>query len=118
MGNHQGHTNHDEAWHLHPILDPGNAGAISAKNSGVCNLQTLAAETRTLASPTMAGIELMLCMLTDNGDCVVTAADEINIATNTIMTFANVRETIVLRSVRTTAGFSWSVGHNDSVALS
>src|ERR1041385_1100637 len=69
------------------VLDPGDAGAIPVSQSGICNLTSAGAETRTLAVPGFAGQRLTLCMDTDGGDIVVTAAQAFNQAGNTTITF-------------------------------
>lgn len=101
------------------IADPGNAGAIPVTGSGVCPLVTGGAETRTVADPTRVGLRLTLFFLTDGGDCVVTFASPINVAGNTIGTFADATDYLDLFSVRDgAASFAWKVGANDGVALS
>ena len=102
------------------IPDPGNAGAISViKGSGIVALVTAGAETRTLAAPSNVGQELTLNMVTDGGDCVVTCASGINAANNTVMTFAEIGDTIWLKAMEKGAGtFRWRVMGNDGVALS
>lgn len=116
MHNHFYH--HDEAFQLDPILDPGSAGAIPANRSGICNLVTGGAETRTLANPTAQGVELTLTMLTDGGDCVITTAAGHNTSNQTTLTFNAVLDTAVLRSVKTTAGYQWRTVGLDGAASS
>lgn len=100
------------------IADPGDGEAIPVTGSGTVDLVTAGAETRTLADPTFQGQELVLNMLTDGGDCVVTAASPINQAGNDTLTFAAVRDCIHLRAINTASGLEWTVVGNDGVALS
>jgi hypothetical protein len=103
---------------LSAVADPGNAGAIPVTGSGRVPLVTAAAETRTLAVPASAGLKLVLQMKTDGGDCVVTSAQTINAAGNTIMTFGDAGDVIVLESIELGGALRWRVTGNDGVALS
>jgi len=101
------------------IADPGASGAIPVDRSGIIPLVTTAAQTRTIATPAKEGIDLTLHLLTDGGDCVITAASAINEAGNTIMTFDNAGEVIKLLSIHAPSGaFMWRVMANDGVGLS
>jgi len=101
------------------IDDPGASGAIPVDQSGIVPLVTTAAQTRTIAAPRKAGIEIVMHFLTDGGDCVITAASAINEAGNTIMTFDNAGEVIKLLSIHAPSGaFMWRVMANDGVGLS
>ncbi len=102
------------------ILDGGNASAIAspAIQGGVVALVTAGAETRTLANPERAGLVITLCLQTDGGDCVVTAASAINQAGNTVMTLADAGDEITLKSIRSGSSFVYRVVSNDGVALS
>ena len=104
----------------HVRLDPGNGGALKTQQfgSGLYQLQTAAAETRVLNAPLRSGIELSIVLAFDGGNCVVTSAVAINTAGNTIMTFADARAMVVLRSIESNGVFYWSVISNDAVALS
>lgn len=102
-----------------PIFaDPGNAGAIDVRYSGMTELVSAGAETRTLAAPKYPGQQCFLHMDTDGGDIVITAASAINAAGNTIMTFADVRDNITLRGVTVGGALRWEVIANNGVALS
>lgn len=98
MTAHRHFTDRDEAFRLDLIKDPGDAGAIPILKSGLCQLVTGGAETRTLADPVQPGVEIQISFMTDNGNCVVTAASGINASDNTTITFDAVGDTIVLRS--------------------
>jgi len=104
---------------LESYTDPGDAAAIAPTGNLYVDLVTAGAETRTLSDPTAVGQNVTLSMKTDGGNCVVTAATQINQATNTVMTFADVGDTISLVSISDGASnFKWSVVGNDGVALS
>lgn len=66
--------------------DPGNGKTIYPnKDLQICEMvSTGADETRTLANPTKPGIRFVLRMLTDGGDIVVTAANGLNTALETM----------------------------------
>ncbi len=110
-------TLHD-AEHLLP--DPGVGGRIVVnKDLQICELVTAAAEARTLADPTKAGIRFTLRMKTDGGDATVTAANGLNVTGNTTAVFADVGDLLELISVSHTTGYRWEVITNTgSVALS
>ena len=102
------------------MLDPGNGKALVVdRDRGMVELVTAAAETRTLEDPQRSGVQLALTLKTDGGNCVITAATAINAAGNTIMTFDNPGDTILLLSIPDgTSGYKWKVMGNDGVALS
>ena len=100
------------------ITDPGDAGAIPANASGVCEIVTAAAETRTLAAPARLGIVLDICMHTDGGNCVITSATTLNQTENNTITLADVRDFIRLGSTKVGGTLVWRVIMNDGAALS
>lgn len=100
------------------ITDPGNAGAIPVTANGVCPMTSAGAETRTLAIPTFIGQELGLIADTFVGNIVITSAQPINQAGNTIMTFGVVNDMIILKAFTIAGALRWRVASNDGVALS
>jgi len=100
------------------IADPGDAGAIPVTTDGVCALTSAGAETRTLAIPTFMGQRLSLVCDTYVGNIVVTSAQALNQAGNTIMTFGAVRDYIALEAITVGGALRWAVASNDGVALS
>jgi len=100
------------------ITDPGNAGAIAVTANGVCDITTAGAETRTLAIPTFVGQEILLCLDTDGGDCVITVASSFNQAGNTIITLNDAGDSVLLKA-RTVGGTrKWQLIVNDGASLS
>lgn len=99
MPPHRHATDHVKAEWL--IEDPGDAGAIAAGKSGVCNLVSGAsAETRTLANPVEFGQELTLAMKTDGGgDITVTAAGALGVTGNNTIVFSNAGDCLFLKAV-------------------
>jgi len=89
------------------IEDPGDAGAIPSSMTGVVELVSGGAETRTLAAPTKAGLRLILCFKTDGGDCVVTCASTLNVTANTTITFDTAGEMIELVSIASGSNYRW-----------
>lgn len=102
----------------HALTDPGNAGAISVTKSGSLALTSAGAETRTLAIPTFKGQQIALYDDTHVGNIVITSAQAINQAGNTIMTFGAVRDNCVLEAITIGGALRWQVIANDGVALS
>ena len=100
------------------IADPGNAGAIPVTANGVCALTSAGAETRTLAIPSFMGQQLSLICDTYVGNIVVTSAQAINQAGNTIITFGVVNDNITLKAMTIGGALRWRVIANDGVALS
>lgn len=99
------------------IADPGDGNAIPVTRSGYVPLVTGGAETRTLADAAAPGLTLDLYLKTDGGDCVITAASDIDQAGNNVMTFDTVGEHIRLTSIEDGADYEWRVVANDGVAL-
>ena len=79
-----------------------------------------AAETNTLAVPTFEGQELTLYVtaLTGSGTRAVTVASAFNQAANTIITFNNAGDFVVLRGIKIGAAYAWRLVVNDGAALS
>lgn len=101
------------------IADPGTGVAIPVTTSGYVPIVTAGAETNTLAVPTFAGQVLDLMMdARVGGDRVVTSAQRINQASNTIMTFGAAGDYIRLIGVTIAGALRWQVAANDGVALS
>jgi hypothetical protein len=100
--------------------DPGDGGAIAVTESSSVALVTAGAETRTVGNPSFAGQTLALFFETDGGDCVVTFASGINVAANTVATFANATESLIVQAVvsTTAGGLAWRITHIDGPALS
>jgi hypothetical protein len=103
---------------LATIADPGNGGAIPATASGRVPLVSTGAQTRTLAAPAAAGLELQLEMDADGGDIVLAVATTVNQTGNNRATFADAGDILVLRSIKVGANFRWRAVANDGVALS
>lgn len=100
------------------LADPGDGAAIPVLRSASIPLTTAGAETNTLAIPTFDG--QMLAMICDVyvGDRVVTSAQTINQAGDTVMTFGAVGDMIVLLGMQVGGVRRWRVMSNDGVALS
>jgi hypothetical protein len=101
------------------LADPGTGVAIPVTRSASVAISTAGAETNTLAIPTFRGQKLILfCDTYSVGDRVVTCAQAINQAGNTIMTFGAARDSITLEAVTVGGALRWQVTSNDGVALS
>jgi len=99
------------------IADPGNAGAIPVGATGVCNITSAGAETRTLAIPAFIGQVLDLCMDTDGGDVVVTVASAFNQAGNTTITFNDAGDFVRLVGCTIGGTRGWRLAANDGATL-
>lgn len=99
------------------VSDPGTGAAIPVTTSATINITSAGAETNTLAIPTFLGQVLILNMNVFGGNRVVTSAQGINQAGNTVMTFGAARDSIVLKSVLVGGALRWQVVANDGVAL-
>lgn len=101
------------------VADPGTGQAIPVTGSAYIGFTIAGSETNTLAIPTFIGQALELnCDTYTSGSRAVTAAQAINQAGNTVMTFGAARDYIVLRAVKVGGALRWQVSYNDGVALS
>jgi hypothetical protein len=101
------------------VADPGTGQAIPVTGSAYIGFTVAGSETNTLAIPTFIGQTLQLnCDTYTSGSRVVTSAQAINQAGNTIMTFGAARDYIVLKAVKVSGALRWHVSYNDGVALS
>ena len=98
-------------------VDGGNATAIPVDKSAYIPIVTAGAETRTLAIPTFRGQQLMLCVKTDGGTCVITSAQAINQAANTVATMADAGDFLYLVGVDIGGVLRWRIAANDGVTL-
>ncbi len=105
----------------HILTDPGDAGTIRPnKDLQICEMVSAAAETRTVAAPTKPGIRFVLRLMTDGGTVTVTVTGGMNVALNTVATFADVSDILSLVSISITATtYRWEIAEgNVGVALS
>jgi hypothetical protein len=96
----------------HTLTDPGNGGTIRVTGDMmICEMVSVAAETRILAAPTKSGIRFVLRLMTDGGDIVVTVTNGLNHAGENKATFADASDFLSLISVETaTPGtFRWQI---------
>jgi len=102
------------------LADPGNAGDIVITKQGqLVELESSAAETRTLKNPLRASMRATIRMKTDGGDITLTASNGLNVTGNNTAVFADVGDLIDLISVSHTSGYRWEILVNTgSVALS
>lgn len=103
------HRVHHDLYRGPKILaDPGNGGIIRASaDLQICELVSATTETRTLANPTKPGIRLIIRMLTDGGNIVLTAENGLNAALDTDATFADAGDFMELVSVTLVANTSY-----------
>lgn len=97
--------------------DPGDAGAIPVTSTGTCAVTTAGAETRTLAIPTFAGQRLTIVCTVYVGDAVITSAQAINVAGNTLITLEAAGNAIELVAVSVAGALRWRVVFNDGCTL-
>lgn len=96
-----------------------SAAALAASSGGVIQMTSSGSETRNLPSPSYMGQTITLTLISANS-VAVTAASHINSATNTVMTFNAVGETIRLEALPTNgaSALRWRIVFNDGVGLS
>jgi hypothetical protein len=100
------------------IADPGNAGAIPVTGSGQVALVSTGAQTRTLAAPARAGLDLILACDAHAGNIVVTCATTFNAAANNTLTFSAAGQMAAFKSIKVGANFRWRPYALDGAALS
>ena len=111
------HRIHSDLYHADKILpDPGDGKTITVREDLlICEMVSIAAETRTLANPTKAGVRFVLRMRTDGGDIVVTATNGFAVAASTgfikkFATFNDASDLLNLISVKVSQGvFRWQI---------
>ena len=107
------HDIHQKLYNAdHVLTDPGNGKTIRPrKDLLICEMVSTGAETRTLEDPVKAGIRLILRMLTDGGDIVVSCTNGFNNAGESKATFNDASDLLSLLSVETaTLGvFRWQI---------
>lgn len=90
--------------------DPGSGGTISPTMWGmVFPIITAAAESRTLARPSKAGILTTVFLDTDNGDLTLTVTGGFNPAGDTTIVFGDAGDAVVFLSVKTGSTYQWTV---------
>ncbi len=118
MSGHRAVQDLEIGWRQREVQDPGASGAIPTE-SGVVNLVSTGAETRTLAAPPASGIMLVINMQTTGGDITLTCSATFNGIGNNTAVFASVGDCVFLISVRAGTTFQWSLfspDPNDIVA--
>ena len=101
------------------VIVAPTATAISVVSSGVLPITQAGAETNTLAIPSFLGQKLTIFVDTDtSGARVITSAQRINQAGNTIITLTEVGDFIKLEAITIAGALRWQVVANDGAALS
>lgn len=100
------------------ITDPGNAGAVPVTTSGVCNMTTAGAETRTVADPTFSGQWLVLSADVHVGNNVVTFASDFDSTTNNVWTSTAAGQSAEFRARRIAGALKWMLVANNGGTLS
>jgi len=93
------------------LADPGNGGTIRVDaDLQICEMVSLAKETRTLASPTKPGIRFVLRLMTDGGTVDVSTENGFNVAGTTGAAFADASDLLSLISVTSSSGtYRWEI---------
>jgi len=93
--------------------DPGDAGTINANNVqaqfALFPLVSAAAETRTLAQPTKAGLVVTLVLDTDGGDITLTVTGGYNADADTSLTLGDAGDFVTFISVKVGSSYYWRV---------
>lgn len=103
----------------HQTIAAATGTAIPVTHSGSFPITQNGAETNTLAIPTYLGQTLSIFVDTDtSGARVITSAQRINQAGNTIITLTEVGDFIKLEAITIAGALRWQVVSNDGAALS
>jgi hypothetical protein len=95
--------------------DPGDAGTVTAdRNLLYCSLVSAAAETRTLARPTVEGVFATLYLKTDGGDLTLTVTGGYNEAGDTTLVFDDAGQSATFISCYTGSAYHWKIVHTDA----
>ena len=90
------------------IPDPGDAGTFDVSRSGIIEVTTAGAETRTLPDPTFRGQQIDIVMVSDGGDCVITASSPVNQTGHTTITLSAIGGFIrLVGKYNATDGWEW-----------
>ncbi len=105
---------HNTPYHMYqgPLLidDPGDAATIVIDRYGaVVPIVSAAAETRTLAVPTKAGILATLVLDTDGGDVTLTVTSGYNAAADTAIVFGDAGDCVTFMSIKIGSNYRWRV---------
>jgi len=92
------------------VPDPGASGTIYLDRWGsVVPVVTAAAEARTLAQPTKAGLVCMVVLDTDGGDLTLTVTGGYNVDADTSITFGDAGDFVVFASTKVGSYYYWRV---------
>lgn len=92
------------------VVDPGSAGTIVLDRWGlVAPIVTAAAEARTLAQPTKAGLLATVVLDEDGGDLTLTVTGGYNADGDTTITFGDAGDFVTFVSVKVGASYYWRV---------
>ena len=92
------------------MADPGDAGTITVnRDRAVVPVVTAAAETRTLAVPTKAGLMCMVVLDTYVGDLTLTVTSGYNQAGTTAIVLGDAGDFVIFVSVKIGATYRWRV---------
>ena len=100
------------------LTDPGDAGTFDllGRSLGQFAITTAAAETRTLAAPLKAGLEVGISLSVDGGDLTVTVTGGFEVAGTTALVFDDAGDSVRLYSVKTAAStYAWRIAAVDGV---
>jgi len=111
------HRIHYDLYHADKLIpDPGDGKTITVREDlQLCEMVSIAAETRTLANPVKSGVRFVLRMKTDGGDIVVTASNGFQVTgstgfVRTKATFNDASDMLSLISVKVSVGvFRWQI---------
>lgn len=104
---------HHHLYRADKVLpDPGDGKTIRVREDlQICEMVSVTAETRILATPTKPGIRFVLRLKTDGGDVVVTTPNGFNHAGESKATFNDASDLLNLISVEsaTLGTFRWQI---------
>lgn len=109
------HRIHSDLYRVSKSMaDPGNGGTIRVtEDLLICEMVSVAKETRILASPTKPGIRFVLRLMVDGGTVDVSTENGFNAAGTTGAAFADASDLLSLVSVEHEAGppktYRWEI---------
>ncbi len=107
--------------HNAPYLmsDPGASGTITVdRQFANVPVVTAAAEARTLAQPTKAGLYCTVVLDTDGGDCTLTVTGGYNAAGSTSITLDDAGDFVTFQSIKVGASYYWRVADEEGSSVS
>lgn len=100
------------------MLDPGNAKTITVdRYSAVCPIVSAAAETRTLAQPTKAGLRCIVLLSVDGGTVTLTVTGGYNNDDDTSITLDDAGDYVEFLSIMEGTNYYWRIASQEGTNI-